>query len=380
MTYLDAAQTILSAAGQPLHFEEITQRALAQKMIAPQGLTPEATMASRLYTDTKQEGSRFVRAGHGCFGLTQWQPKGIDAHVQEINQGTRAELTNLLLTIPPERFEALIRDLLIEMGFDENTVKVTPYSADGGVDVTGTYRAAGLTEVSAAVQAKKWKGNVGAPVVTQLRGSLQVHQHGIIITTSDFSKSARAEASAPSKTHIGLINGKDLVELLIKHKVGVANRTLEVITLDEEYWGALAGSGKVVSAPQFEPKIEPVTMTSRTKGAQAEADGHPAKKSVQYTLLGQQQTVPSWRDLLVNSCAALAAHHGASFADAACTVKGRTRQYVAVSPDGMNSPAQIPGTALWVETNQSARSAVQVVHKLLSALGHTPGEFAVSFT
>lgn len=78
-------------------------------------------------------------------------------------------------------------------------------------------------------------------------------------------------------------------------------------------------------------------------------------------------------------CAALAAHHGASFADAAFAVKGRTRQYVAASPDGMNSPARIPGTELWVETNQSAHSAVQVVHKLLSALGHAPGEFAVTF-
>ena len=378
MTYLDAAHTILSAAVQPLHFEEITQRALTQKLIAPQGLTPEATMGSRLYTDTKQEGSRFMRAGHGCFGLTQWQPKGIDAHVQEINKGTRTALTNLLLTIPPGRFEALIRDLLIEMGFDENTVKVTPYSADGGVDVTGTYRAAGLTEVSAAVQAKKWKGNVGAPVVTQLRGSLQVHQHGIIITTSDFSKTARAEASAPGKTHIGLINGKELVELLIKHKVGVANRTLDVITLDEEYWGVLGDRGKVKPALDAEPEIESALTMDHTQRASATASGHSGKKPVNYTLMGQQQTASSWRDLLVHSCAALAAHHGASFADAACRVKGRTRQYMAASPDGMNSPARIPGTELWVETNQSARSVVQVVHKLLSALGHAPGEFAVT--
>jgi hypothetical protein len=54
MTYLDAAYTILKAAGQPLQFEEITQRALAQKLIAPQGQTPEATMGSRSYSDTKQ--------------------------------------------------------------------------------------------------------------------------------------------------------------------------------------------------------------------------------------------------------------------------------------------------------------------------------------
>jgi restriction system protein len=375
MTYLDAAYTILKAAGQPLHFEEITQRALTQKLIAPQGQTPEATMGSRLYTDTKQEGSHFVRAGHGRFGLAEWQPKGIDAHVQEINQGTRAELTQLLQTIPPERFEALIRDLLVEMGFDENTVKVTPYSADGGIDVTGTYRAAGLTEVSAAVQAKKWKGNVGAPVVTQLRGSLQVHQHGIIITTSDFSRSAREEADAPSKTHIGLINGKELVELLIKHKVGVANRTLEVATLDEEYWGVLAGAGK----DKTEPKGEPAKTTPNANDSHAENSSHEAKKPVSFTLLGQEHSVSSWRDVLLGARAALATHHGATFADAACAIKGRTRYYVAVSPDGMIAPAQIPGTELWVEANQSAKSVVQVVGKLLAAFGHTPEDFALDF-
>ena len=72
MTYRAAAYTILKAAGQPLHFEETTQRVLAQKLIAPKCLTPEATMGSRLYTDTKQEGSHFVRAGKAAFGLAQW--------------------------------------------------------------------------------------------------------------------------------------------------------------------------------------------------------------------------------------------------------------------------------------------------------------------
>lgn len=56
-----------------------------------------------------------------------------------------------------------------------------------------------------------------------------------------------------------------------------------------------------------------------------------------------------WRDVLVDVCAALAAQHGAAFAGAAFTVKGRTRQYVAPRPDGMIAPAQIPGTELWVE-------------------------------
>ncbi|HMN29844.1 MAG TPA: restriction endonuclease, partial [Caldilineaceae bacterium] len=113
-------------------------------------------------------------------------------------------------------------ELLLQMGFDEQTVQVTPYHKDGGIDVVGIYRAAGLTEVNVAVQVKRWKHNVQAPTVTQLRGSLQVHQQGIILTISDFSAGARQEATAANKTRIGLINGAGLLDLLIKHRVGVA--------------------------------------------------------------------------------------------------------------------------------------------------------------
>lgn len=51
-TYLHAAYHILHQADHPLRHEEITERALAQQLISPQGLTPEATMALRVYTDT----------------------------------------------------------------------------------------------------------------------------------------------------------------------------------------------------------------------------------------------------------------------------------------------------------------------------------------
>lgn len=373
MTYLDAAYTILKAAGQPLRFEEITERALAQQLISPQGLTPDATMASRLYIDTLQEYSRFVRAGKGAFGLAKWQPEGIESQVDKLNQTTREQLRSVLLEMPCDRFEALIGELLIRMGFDEGTVTVTRRSGDGGIDVTGIYRATGLTGVSAAVQAKRWKANVQAPTVTSLRGSLQVHQQGIIITTSDFSKGAHAEAMAPNKTHIGLINGKELVDLLVKHKVGVREKPLPVLSLDQEYWGELIGAGQI----KVEPITAPAPANSKSVATNRTEAEPPAKKPIEFTLLGQKHAVSLWRDVLVDACAALAAHHGESFAEIACEVRGRTRHYVATTPDGMTAPAKIPGVELWVEANQSARSVVQVVGKLLVALGHARSDFIV---
>ena len=54
MDYLSAAQAILEADNQPLHFREIARRALERQLITPSGQTPEATMGSRLYVGTKQ--------------------------------------------------------------------------------------------------------------------------------------------------------------------------------------------------------------------------------------------------------------------------------------------------------------------------------------
>ncbi len=122
MTYLDAAYEILKQAGDSLHYRKITKRALAQGLIQPTGLTPDATMDSRLYTDTKQEGSLFARAGRGLFDLAERQPSGIDSRIQEINQATHSQLRDLLHTMPPDRFEALIGELFIQMGFDDSRI------------------------------------------------------------------------------------------------------------------------------------------------------------------------------------------------------------------------------------------------------------------
>lgn len=39
-------------------------------------------MASRIYTDTLQEGSRFTRVDKGAFGPVDWRPAGIEALVE----------------------------------------------------------------------------------------------------------------------------------------------------------------------------------------------------------------------------------------------------------------------------------------------------------
>lgn len=389
MTYLEAAYKILSEARQPLHYSEITRRALEQSLLQPTGLTPDATMGSRLYTDTQQEDSLFVRVGKGWFDLAKQRPGGIEEQVQLINRRTREQLHELLLSMPAKRFESLVMELLLKMGFDESTLLVTPFSSDGGIDVVGVYKAAGLTQVNAAVQAKRWKGNVGAPTVTQLRGSLQVHQQGIIITTSGFSAGARKEAVAPGKTRIALIDGEELVEMLIKHRVGALEKRLIVDALDEEWWGELLTPAMPPALPQPPPAIavdnetEAATETVIEHSTQLPFAGDGAnqiptgRKPASVTLLNQRELVNSWAGVLLFVCKYLAAQHSDTFATIATATHGRKRSYIAESNQGMIAPKLIPGTTLYAETNLSALAVLRVARLLLSEFGYSPDALTI---
>lgn len=250
MNFLDAAFEILKQANTSLHYTEIARRAMSRDLLVTSGQTPEATMGSRLYVDTNRPESRFHRAGRGFFELaTQVDGDEIGQRVEEINLQTRKQLRQALADMPADRFEALISELLIAIGFDEASVQVTRYSGDRGIDVRGDLSAGGVTQIRAAVQVKKWKHNVQAPVVQGVRGALTSREQGIIITTSGFSRGAREEANAVGKTPISLVDGPMLLEMLITHEIGVTKHQHTVISLDEEWWGEVTGTAASQAVP-----------------------------------------------------------------------------------------------------------------------------------
>jgi restriction system protein len=79
LSFADATVAVLEAEGSPLHYRDITQRALDQALIHTDGKTPEATLNAILSVDIKQKGqdSRFVRVKPGVFGLRIWGLTGI---------------------------------------------------------------------------------------------------------------------------------------------------------------------------------------------------------------------------------------------------------------------------------------------------------------
>jgi len=156
---------------------------------------------------------------------------GLAFQIEEQNKKVREGLRKNLLAMKWDAFEELITRLLAEMGFDN--VAMTRGSGDGGIDVRGTLVVGGSIRTRMAVQVKKWKRNVQAPVVQQVRGSLGTHEQGLIITTSDFSSGAKKEAERPDAIPVGLMNGEQLVLLLVEYGIGVTRRSHDLIELEE---------------------------------------------------------------------------------------------------------------------------------------------------
>jgi restriction system protein len=237
LSFTDAGERILEAAGgKPMHYRDITRHALEHHMIETAGKTPEATMYAQILTEVKRrqrrgEQQRFMMLGKGMFSSAKWQAKGLTFQVEEANRKARKELLKTTKDMPPGDFEDLIGRLLAAIGFEE--VEVTSRTKDGGIDVRGTLVVGDVIRTRLAVQVKRWKQNVQSPVIQQVRGSLGAHEQGLIITTSDFSKGAREEAKRADATPVGLMDGEQLVALLVENEIGVRRTPLQLIELGE---------------------------------------------------------------------------------------------------------------------------------------------------
>src|SRR6478735_6239686 len=73
MTFLEAALEILRREGRPLHYKDLTERAMGKKLLTFVGRTPEVTMQTQLTAAVKKTpGNPFVRVKPGVFGLLRY--------------------------------------------------------------------------------------------------------------------------------------------------------------------------------------------------------------------------------------------------------------------------------------------------------------------
>lgn len=122
-----------------------------------------------------------------------------------------------LLAFSAEEFEDFVGALLSAMGFEK--VEVTKRSGDGGIDVIGILHVSTLAQVQLFVQVKRYqpKNRINKAEVENVRRGIPFGGQGAFITTSDFAKGAVSAATASGFPHIGLINGSQLMDLVLEH-------------------------------------------------------------------------------------------------------------------------------------------------------------------
>jgi restriction system protein len=110
-------------------------------------------------------------------------------------------------------------------------------SGDGGIDGVIKEDRLGLDFIY--IQAKRWEGTVGRPVVQGFAGALeeQKARRGVLITTSNFSQEAQKYVGRIEK-RIVLIDGEQLTQLMIDYNVGIAEEQAYVVKrIDLDYFG-----------------------------------------------------------------------------------------------------------------------------------------------
>lgn len=163
----------------------------------------------------------------------------IESAHSQLTHALASELLTRIQAGAPDFFERLVVELLLKMGYGgsrQDAGRAIGRSGDGGIDGIINEDRLGLDSIY--LQAKRWENPVGRPEIQKFAGALAEHRakKGVFITTSAFTKEARASADKHD-ARIVLIDGEKLATLMIDHGLGVTlEATYEVKRIDSDYF------------------------------------------------------------------------------------------------------------------------------------------------
>jgi restriction system protein len=158
---------------------------------------------------------------------------------QSLRKTLAQDFLDRIKTCSPKFFETLVVDLLVAIGYGgsrKDAGQAVGRSGDDGIDGIIKEDKLGLDVVY--IQAKRWEATVGRPTVQEFTGSLEGHRarKGVLITTSRFSQDAKEYVGRIEKK-IVLIDGEQLAQLMIDHRIGVTEVSSYVVSrVDSDYF------------------------------------------------------------------------------------------------------------------------------------------------
>lgn len=148
------------------------------------------------------------------------------------------DLIQHIHAVTPEYFEQIVADIFTTLGF---TTEVTGGADDKGVDVIARY-SDGLDFAPIYIQVKHYCGTmkVTPNEIQKLAGAVLLHGglQGVLVTCGAFAQPVPEYLQGlPGARNIALVDRHQLVELMIRHRVGVLDGEGECgYRIDEEYF------------------------------------------------------------------------------------------------------------------------------------------------
>lgn len=154
---------------------------------------------------------------------------------KEYLDSLKQDLLVALKRVDPVRFERIVLDLMEKMNY--GTGSMTKLSHDGGIDGIINEDELGLQKIY--LQAKRYSENkVNEREIQNFVGALgcSIVSKGVFITTSFFDERAKRKAESAQGKVVRLIDGDELVTLMIRYNLGVqTKRTYTIKRVDEDY-------------------------------------------------------------------------------------------------------------------------------------------------
>jgi len=135
--------------------------------------------------------------------------------------------------------------------------RVRPEGPDGGIDIIAHCDELGFEPPIVKVQVKSTEGSIGDPTVSALYGKVGANEHGLLVTLGSFT--AQAVGFAKSKTNLRLIDGEELVSLVLSHYAQFDSRYKGILPLKRVYIpeSLTKQQESAIAGERFRPAIEP---------------------------------------------------------------------------------------------------------------------------
>jgi restriction system protein len=196
-----------------------------------QGALYEIGSAMSLF-QVKSYADEFLAAGQGKVEAPPvTQDESVAIVAEEIVESTRDfVLKRISQELKGHPMAEFVAHLLGTMGY---RTRVSPEGPDGGVDIVAHKDELGFEPPIIKVQVKSGEGNIGNPDVSALYGNVGSNEFGLIVTLGTFTNQARSFAR--NKSNLRLIDGRELVDLVLQHYEQFDSRYKGLLPLKRVY-------------------------------------------------------------------------------------------------------------------------------------------------